>query len=193
VNIFGSVISFLFKPKPEIFKRFTKLIDLYKDKSTVKIVIQIRTGDASLGQQDINTSFAVDHFFDCAKQIDKFNSKPSKWILFSDSIDIRKAAKYIYGMKKVFTPTSASIEHAARAKTTNEGYANAAAEWWLMGEADYFVLSENSGFGKTAAARNFHTSPTNVYLISLKASKSPSCGKNDFASLARLNERWSGL
>jgi hypothetical protein len=108
-------------------------------------------------------------FFHCAKQIEDFvlaskekdpltNRKYSdaKWYLVTDSLPLRKLAVDKYGSDKLITNTRTRIEHSSKEssvcqgqeKSENvncevslEGFANAAAEWWLMSYSRYHVIT----------------------------------------------------
>jgi hypothetical protein len=192
-NIFGSVISYLFKPKSEIFENMGELVKLSKDTSIQKIAIQVRIGDSVMksGARRPFDITSVKQYFQCAEQIDIFSKKNSKWFLFTDSLDLRQAAIKMYG-SKIVTPTDAPIEHSADSGTSLKGFKRTAAEWWLLGEADYFIISESSGYGKTAAVRKMREPPTNIFMVSGRESK-VDCSENMYANLDRLKSTWSGL
>jgi hypothetical protein len=108
-------------------------------------------------------------YFHCAKQIEDFvlaskekdpltNQQYSnvKWYLVTDSLPLRKLAVDKYGSDKIVTNTRTKIEHSSKessvcqgqekSDTSNcevslEGFANAAAEWWLMSYSRYHVIT----------------------------------------------------
>ena len=161
--------------------------------ATINIAIHIRIGDSSFDSTtDHSSVHSHQNYFSCADEIEKkyinasrqFTSVPQPlisqppvfWHLFTDSLSLRNSAIKVYG-KKVIS-TLISPEHSSGAKqyrttdvpqrctskcVTNEGFENAVAEWWLMGEADFFVIGDNSGYGKSAAFRNYK--PNTVYTV----------------------------
>jgi hypothetical protein len=200
-NIFGNVISYLFRPVSELFEGFDILSNELKDNSTLKIAIQIRTGDRVFGglpnlhSRNLRENDNYQRFFSCAEQIDRFTKKESKWLLFTDSLELRNSAQQKYGSNKVITTTNFRVEHSADAKMTEASFRKVAAEWWLMGQADYFVISEYSGYGKTAAARTMVDSPKNIYMLdSHEGVTFPAdCNENSFASFEKLKSAWSSI
>ena len=200
-NIFGSIISFLFYPKPEIFNGLEKVALALKNNRMVNIIIQVRTGDSTLMYNKTAPPYDqfVD-FFKCAESIEKFSSKATKWFFFTDSVRLRKEAVEKIGNDKLYTTTDMEIEHSASTEVSKEGFQRSAAEWWLMGQGDYFVLSQYSGFGKTAAMRKIRSSPQNIYLLSSEQSsqrvnslKKGLCNQYSYSSIEKLKKSWSGI
>ncbi len=62
---------------------------------------------------------------------------------------------------KILTFINATLEHSAREHrcdgvncgVTRLGFQTAAAEWWTLAYSDYFVVTKDSGYGRSAAFR----------------------------------------
>lgn len=109
----------------------------------------------------------------------------------------------VYG-SKIVTSLTATLEHSAKessvckhgaagkrsslCEVSDGGFLAAAAEWWMLGYADYHVITRYSGYGRSGAFRTV-TSDT-VYTIHT----SPlSCDAQSFSPLDEIMYDWSGI
>ena len=72
---------------------------------------------------------------------------------------------------------------------SQEGFYAAAAEWWMLGYADYHVITVSSGFGRSGAFRAMQSD--RIYTI--YKDHPVSCSKNSFTQLEDLMYDWSGI
>mmetsp|Transcript_20532 Transcript_20532/g.28296 ORF Transcript_20532/g.28296 Transcript_20532/m.28296 type:complete len:339 (+) Transcript_20532:501-1517(+) len=204
---------------------FMQMTDFSQTGNFLKIAIQIRVGDV-VWSEDMNHSIDIYNYapyFSCAKQIEYFVQKErlsqgnvfpfqSLWYVVTDSLPLRRS------IRQAFSPLSKSrvvlvdealvVEHSAKETsvckpncgahpTVSEvGFQTAAAEWWMMGYADYHVITESSGFGRTAAMRAMRSQ--SIYTIppyDTKKGKQTKvrCGPHDFTTLQKLSTDWSGI
>ena len=206
-NAYSCIVNFLLQPKPEIFQGITDIHDqiVHRDESVVMIGLHIRKGDNYLDiERAKNISQILGRFpphYRCASTLEKQilaqnSSKKVMWYLLSDSIALRRIAKRFFGPKLV---TSLDlIEHSAKGtrdcepyesqcRVTERGFQRAAAEWWLFGYMDYFVIGDMSGYGKSAAMRSLRT--RSIFMVT----KSTDCSPMSFSSPASMADSWSGL
>eukprot|EP01031_Cornospumella_fuschlensis_P033911 gene33911-41036_t len=204
---FGCIFDLLFRPKPEIFLRipdtFMQVMKLKENpKKHLLIGIQIRVGDHVFIQDSVKFE-EFQAFFDCARQIEKFTMPlgyvEAKWLLVTDSHSLRKDAVKKYG-DKVITSLNAKIEHTAKdycslagdCAVSTEGFETAAAEWWLLSMSSYFVISEYSGFGRSASMIGFKGRA--VYTIPpFLAKESVTCDRDSVTDIEDLPYAWSGV
>lgn len=169
--------------------------------------------DSSLEAQRVLQHY--DTFFSCALQIEQFvlHENPGKystvvWYLATESRAIRRAAVTQYG-DKIVTSLDSTLEHSSKeniicsdmnagagmehqqCKTVSaEGFAVAAAEWWMLGYADYHVITMSSGYGRSGAYRTL-THET-IYTID-KHKSFAECSRSAFTPLEDLMYNWSGI
>lgn len=183
------------------------------------IGIQIRTGDPTLARS-AEHHINLDHyhaFFDCARQIEAFamnstkssnNSSQtryssSKWFLVSDSIVLRQEAVKRFGADKILTSLQIPVEHSAKESSvckdgstgctvSNAGFEAATAEWWLFSFTRYQVISQYSGYGRSAGMLSMH--PNSIYTIPYKQmGRSVICNAASFTELGDMPYEWSGI
>eukprot|EP01038_Epipyxis_sp_PR26KG_P017036 gene17036-23418_t len=213
-NAFGCIVNYLIKPRVEIFHpiidQFLKITD--PNPKILKIGIQIRVGDWQFNKAD--QSINLNHFrsfFECAQQIENFAMKPSNdgtsnytsslWYFLSDSKQLRIAAKHKYG-DKIITNTDIITEHSAKESSVCSiegnnnctvsltGYTTAAAEWYTLGFADYFVITLYSGYGRSAGFRSLKRD--HIYTIK-NGNGDALCNEKSFTDLENLSFDWSGI
>ena len=63
------------------------------------------------------------------------------------------------------------------------------AEWWLMGEADYFIVTGKSGYGKSAGMRSLKRNV--IYMASPHLPID--CNTSSYSSLEEIKQIWSGI
>lgn len=208
-NIFGCSIQYLFKPKMEIFQPIQTELQLVSsniEANNLVIGIQIRVGDrtweSNRNQQDHYGDEGIlqkfHRFFDCATAIEslvgnEFNqSLHPVWLLNTDSKRLRHEAKEKWG-DKIISSLSAKVEHSAKEFCHTEechvsfkGFSTSMAEWWIFGYAHYFVVSEESGFGKTSAMRSLR--PSSIF------DPESNCNKlSDTLTPDGISDQWAGL
>lgn len=173
------------------------------------IGIHIRMGDAHHDKTHHVDVDSVGPFFQCAQEIEDWASKERKYskviyYLLTDSMKLRTSAIERYGIDKILTTLNHTIEHSAKEQSvcgdgadcsvSTLGYRTAAAEWWLLGLADYHVITKYSGFGRSAAFRGMKRD--NVYTINVNKRGDPqwtSCNNQSFTSLEDMSYDWSGI
>lgn len=207
---FGCIVNYLIKPKPEIFLPVVNQLHTMASLTSniLKIGIQIRTGDRTMGNSHRATADEYAGFFNCAKDIEHFalsaNPQYQKaiWYLVSDLKSVREDAVAKFGVDKVLTSVDIHIEHSSKEESackngncgnvTHNGFSAAAAEWWMFSMADYFVISEYSGFGRSAAMHSLRSS--SIYTIPWKKMRAGvSCTNESYTSLENLSYAWSGI
>jgi hypothetical protein len=212
---FGCLLNYFLQPKSEIFlpvyDQFMAMSSL--DPTVLKISIQIRTGDHTWNGGNVKGSAAdgrgwlesLERYFTCAQQIEDFvmKSNPGKynsviWYLTTESKSLRYAAVEKYGSKLV-TSVESTLEHSAKESSVCQGdaaactvkdvgFATAAAEWWMIGYAQYHVVTLNSGFGRSGGFRTY-TNDT-MYTLDNKAIQ---CNAGGFSDLEHIMYDWSGI
>lgn len=184
---------------------------------TLRISIHIRLDDLFLVNKNVSDSrfgkfwkrANVTRFFDCAKQIEAWALEDNctyrrdqvVWALFSDSEPVRKRAIEMYPDRIHVSQEKGLLAHFAEKCTHSniscgvskkDRIAFSLAEWYLISLGDYFVLTERSGFGSTAALRGFKGDsifviPTHVKPNGVK------CDRNDRVSFSKLSSKWAGI
>ncbi|KAK9840560.1 hypothetical protein WJX81_001282 [Elliptochloris bilobata] len=102
-TIFGCLFDYLFSPLPEVLRIFERELAVMRDTSTLKIAIQIRTGDEAMLARDMDDSEGAlskllwQHraYFMCAHQIQMeraVNGQKVVWLLVTDNEQLRHAA-----------------------------------------------------------------------------------------------------
>lgn len=192
---FGCAVDFLFHPKPEVIELIEPEIEILKKSENLSIGIHIRLGDHILHGKDDTDVHApnIINFFECAQQIEQFvlrvtSNKSVVWLLVSDSEQLRKHAKKIYG-SKLITRLHRKIEHSfghqytnTKAETSLEGFLEAVGEQWLLSLTDMHVVDRQSGYGTLAAYRNFQYGA--IFLIdSGHPDTRPQCRKEDSVTI----------
>lgn len=215
-SAFGCLVNFMMQPKKEIFLPIYDQFQVMSnpDPSILKISLQIRTGDhvwgsnAGSGEAEGKALLqSLDRFFSCAQQIEDFvlQDNPGKyksvlWYLATDSKLLRHAAVAHYGAKLV-TSVYSTLEHSAKESSvcppgqdsgactvSGGGFTTAAAEWWMLGYAEYHVVTLYSGYGRTGAYRTLSTD--RIYTIHQHAMQ---CTKSSYSDLEHLMYDWSGI
>ncbi len=215
-NAFGCIATYLLQPRLENFQlvpseMFMSMTD--PSDSVLKIAIQIRAGDWYLenSKHDIDIK-QYSAYFNCAKQIELFaladtndtktSYKSVIWYLVTDSLPLREATIKEYGStQKIITSLQSVIEHSSKEQNVcNEkdcsisevGVKTAAAEWWLMKFARYHVITEYSGYGRSAAMNSLHKN--SIYTIEHnKANRDVTCNLKTYTPLEDLPYYWSGI
>ncbi len=183
------------------------------------IAIQIRAGDSLLvhyPNYEIELDFFLP-FFTCAQQIEDFIIREDnhyryhqsvQWYLLTDSIPLRQQALNRFGSSKILTATDIVLEHSAKEasvcfgqgetcnlQVSEIGFQTAAAEWWLMSMASYFVVSKSSGFGRTAALHSARSN-NSIYTVKVGQNYDPEgikCDRDSYTRFEQLASDWSGI
>ena len=71
---------------------------------------------------------------------------------------------------------------------SSNGFTNAAAEWWMLGYADYHVITQASGFGRSGAYRTLNAE--RIYTVHRTPKQ---CGVNDFTRHLNMATDWAGI
>lgn len=206
-NTFGCLTNYLLKPKEEIFAPVHKIASKMLDPnpSILKIAIQIRVGDWALAKESHSINIhQYRGYFHCAEQIEAFAKQKKEyseviWYLASDSLPLREAAVKHYGIK-VLTQTNGTLEHSAKESSvcavgnncavSEVGFRMAAAEWWLLGLANYYVITRYSGYGRTAGFRSLNKD--SIYTIH-NSKALITCSNTTFSDLETMSFDWAGI
>lgn len=187
---YGCMFNFLFDILPTVRDMFAREISIMEDSSSIKIGIQIRTGDETLNHQRLSVEDPSEaeavvvlgkhaEIFRCADAIErriiKGSNKPIVWFLLSDSVLLRKSAIVIYG-SKILTNLE-GIQNLKHLRTYGGGggapaMMYAAGEHWLFSRADYHVF-KTGAFGKSAALASLKWDFYYVPYLGCKPSNAP--------------------
>lgn len=123
------------------------------------------------------------------------------WYLVSDALPIRRAAKERYGEKVLTRTGDEDGEQLTLGHTTWGGadgkqdvFVSAAGENWLFGMADYHIISQLSGFGRTGAVRSMRWK--NIWTMDDKQLEVPhSCANDAYTTLQQIQGGmgWYGI
>lgn len=204
---FGCITHYLLAPKPEIFLPVLPQLRILRGNERVlKIGLQIRSGDRMMMSPHHQVdSGEYSAFFSCAEQIEQFALKDGKydsavWFLVTDMKSIRESAVKKYGESKIVTSLQVSIEHSSKEVSvcqncdpvSHHGFTGAAAEWYMLSMADYFVVSRYSGFGRSAGMLSMR--PNSIYTVINGKEKAPiTCNSQSFSDLETISYEWSGI
>lgn len=159
---------FLCSPVAAIQQYYAKYWEALREPGVLKIGIQIRLGDgvfrgADKEQPPEETLKVGADWFECAKHLEKAYAAPGQkvvWYLNSDSQQVRKAAKAVYG-DKLITDDELMMTH----PDCHQGKEKSACEQAAMDSAlqhslgamltfsmtDYHIITKSSGFGRLGA------------------------------------------
>lgn len=73
------------------------------------------------------------------------------------------------------------------------GFVTAAAEWWMLSFADFFVVSDNSGFGRTAAFHSLKHSKDHPVIYAMMSDSVANCSKDSYTPMEKLASAWSNI
>lgn len=208
-NSFGCMMKYLFRIKEsgcdEICQGIRKEMKAAGDNNVAVIGIQVRVGDASMDGEDKTTLERGAPHFKCAQDIaDELYEKTGKksiFYLISDSISLITAAKGHYGdrlladnatrpMHTALCRDCHTKEHKTRLiqHTTNQVF--------LFSDADYHVVTTDSGFGMMAAWMNSEPITGRIFRVS---GNEPVCRggggsyKHVITDPRELAKGWSGI
>ena len=187
---YGCMFNFLFDILPVVREMFARELAIMEDDSTIKIGIQIRTGDETLNHQQLSIEDPSEaeaavvlgehaEIFRCAEGVEEkvrsVSNKKIVWLLLSDSVLLRKSALVVYG-SKVLTNLE-GIENLRHLRSYGGGggaaaMMYAAGEHWLFSRADYHVF-ETGAFGKSAALASLKWNFYYVPYLGCKPSNAP--------------------
>ena len=160
---YGCALEYLFTPSLAVKEHFhSEIMTMTGD--SMKIGIQVRLGDGYLKggvfeeQRHAEATLeAVQHFFECAQQLQATFRQPGQpvvWLLLSDSLDIRSLTKMTYGDKVLVKLDEPSHVAGMSGQEQDQAMIAAVGEHWLFGLCDYHVISSIGGFGRSAALRS---------------------------------------
>ena len=190
---------------PDLFDGISDIRDMImsRNSSTVMIGIHVRKGDSSFSANlTTNTTIKLPSHFRCAESLEKKflssydDTKRFIWYLLSDSPTVRVQAKKLYGSKLM--TSFDNIEHTSnglhecdslktRCAVSEQGFRRAAAEWWLFGHMDFFIIGENTGYGKSAAMRSLRAK--SIFMVS----DNNDCAPDKYTPVNEMAGQWSGL
>ena len=183
---FHCAMQILFRPNEHVLELIYKAYEIALRSSTT-IGIHVRTGDDAFLQASSKNSTPIlplwIHFFDCADSLERQLSglKIIKWILITDSSQLRQEASATYG-SKIVTDEKADIRHSANDRNRENsswGLKIAFGEHYVLSRTTYQILSKNSGFGRTAALNSIQTN---------KIFFPPACNLDDAVTLSDLSK-----
>ena len=182
---YGCMYAFLFQVLPATKELLVRELAAMEDPESIKIGIQIRTGDDTMTNQTLEDPTLEeaeealsphDVTFQCAKEIESritmASSEPKKvvWYLLTDSVRLRKSALAIYGTK-ILTNLEGikDLKHIRKDRGGGGAAAMmyAAGEHWLYSLADYHVFG-HGGFGRSAAVASLKWGYHNVLVSGCK-------------------------
>lgn len=197
---FGCSLRYHFQPRADIFVPLLPSLEALMLPSTMKIAIHIRTHDGVLVY---GNRIVFDHYlpyFKCAEQIESFaNQKSQKfiWIFYTDSVELRGMVLDKFGADKVRVAMDVPVEHSAKEMVcplqtcvTKSGFNIAAAEWWSLGLADYFVVGIQGGYGKSGVMRTGRLNST--YLIYPEMPQKV-CTRKNYARTNEIKLAYAGI
>eukprot|EP00884_Botryococcus_braunii_P023637 jgi/Botrbrau1/9958/Bobra.0012s0053.1 len=202
---FGCIFQYLFRPIPTVLEMYRHDMKVLTDPVILKIGIQVRCGDHVFHENATHVgSSLLPRFlpmFQCAEDIEKTKLIPgqrSKWVLISDSLDLRLAAIERFG-DKIVTWTGTKPMHTSHDVSHSSDYNHSVAilqnivgEHWVFGLTDYQIITEYSGVGRTAALRSLKS--TTIYSFNAYESRNYSpggCGDNKFKPVFNVLEDYS--
>jgi hypothetical protein len=170
---------FLCSPVSAIQQYYKKYWDALQEPGVLKIGIQIRLGDGVFKgaekEQDAEETLRVGaEWFECAKRLEKAYAAPGQkvvWYLNSDSQQVRKAAKAVYG-DKVITDDELKMTHpdchqdqpysnlnssssnsstACHQAAMDEALQHSLGAMLTFSMTDYHIITKASGFGQLGA------------------------------------------
>lgn len=189
---FGCAINFLFEPWPSTMRPYAAIINELSKPAVLAIGIQIRVGDHALANQDANIDVAKYHpFFDCAEAVELAHQvfgQRTYWLLITDSLQLRRYAANRYP-GKVLTETYADISHVGVKTATANGMRMAAADNWILALCQHFIISQWSGFGRTAVARSLTWGDVHI-LNTLERSITKTCNASTKVTYRQLASQY---
>jgi len=175
---FGCAMHFLFTPRletlaiaketwqeiwPYVSERKRKLVphsadfDNSKYATELLIGVQVRLGDFVFKSNSARckTAFDQDAFtrsiFKCADYLSDSINVPTKFLLITDCVDIRWAAKEYYGDRLItYLSGDTEVGHVERTRSL-ETLRLATSELWLFSMTDYQIITRDSSFGRVGA------------------------------------------
>ncbi|TFJ81195.1 hypothetical protein NSK_007463 [Nannochloropsis salina CCMP1776] len=174
-----------------------------KPENVLRIGIQIRVGDRVYRSHTDDVQFE-DYmpYFDCARTIErhKRTSETTKvvWYLVSDSQRLKEKALERFGPDLLVTSTQPNthvahtqpkdLEEADKIMT---GLGSAAADMLGLAESDYFVVTQNSGFGRIGALLSGRWN--HIWSLSSESNERLMCRPADYVRLEDMASTWSGV
>jgi len=175
---FGCAMHFLFSPRPETLavmketwqeiwpyiseRKRRKLLPLLPEinnsqyATELLIGVQVRLGDWVFSNPDqCKTAFQQDDFtcsmFKCADYLSNSVNASTKFVLISDCVGIRWAAKEYYGDRLItYLSDLTEVSHVEQNRSL-ETLRLAASELWLFSMTDYQIITRDSSFGRVGA------------------------------------------
>ena len=182
---FGCMYAFLFEILPAAREMLAHEIAAMEDPDSIKIGIQIRTGDDTMTNQILGEPTLEEAetalnphavTFQCAvaleAQVLAASTEPKKvvWFLLTDSVRLRKSAIAKYGSKVLTNLDGVKNLKHIREDRGGGGTAAmmyAAGEHWLYSLADYHIFGHGS-FGRSAAVASLKWGFYNVLVSGCK-------------------------
>ncbi|KAJ3167393.1 hypothetical protein HDU88_002315 [Geranomyces variabilis] len=202
---FRCVFNYLFHPRSNVEALMAPLRAEIHQPGTLVIGIQIRLGDRSFSEGPVGPVDQYDPYFHCARDIQLSRAVPGQrvvWYLITDSMQLRHHAKLKFGTLLI-TDLENEATHSALScvetgneasescidKKGNNPLDTAFADMLLFSEADFHVITKNSGFGQQGAWMHRHTA-RHIYVVDGQPRK---CGIWDADPLEDVASNWSGL
>jgi hypothetical protein len=174
--------------------------------AALRIGIQIRFGDATMGHQGGEQLQRARRFFQCAERIEAAHALPGQrvvWYLMSDSAVLRRAAPSIFGAK-LLTDADFSGVHtdckrnantsACTATAMGDALRHAVGSMLTFSLADYHVITARSGFGRAAAwLSGRRNNIFEVAAAAVPAGDEAPCDPLRPTSHTESSQRWSGI
>eukprot|EP00271_Cylindrocystis_brebissonii_P004218 TRINITY_DN15839_c0_g1_i2.p1 TRINITY_DN15839_c0_g1~~TRINITY_DN15839_c0_g1_i2.p1 ORF type:complete len:504 (-),score=25.03 TRINITY_DN15839_c0_g1_i2:420-1931(-) len=169
---FACAFDFLFRPNAAVRSRVADELAQLSEPDTLKIGVNVRTGDRSFAYDDETFVDAAVPYVHCAEEIEATRRKPGQrvvWYVISDSLKLRQYVKSSLGEKVVTNTETKSIHPmcselesfgvgscghgtAVEGETPREtALRDAAAQLLAFSCTRYQVLTKLSGFGRVGA------------------------------------------
>ena len=193
-NAFQCIFNYLFQPLPEVSELSRAQERTMSHHLTIGI--QIRTGDGAFDEsgdaaKDFGLLERYMHFFDCALEVENNNKLPNvpvQWLLMTDSVLLRQTARRVYG-SKIRLGTGLRPVHSSQHNM--DGLHGFLAEHRLLSLSDFFIITFESGIGRTAAFLSPNVA-SSVYILHTW-STGITCGKYNFSSYVEVSRGWSEI
>lgn len=192
-TVFGCIWNFLFRPTEDLFEPIAHLYSMLRNPKTLKIGIHLRLGDRYLVGRQPLTDREVQHYVStyckCAFDIERWaltdEYERAIWFVISDTPRVRDAIVKKFPTRAL-TYEGGTVQHLLYAG--QKGAYDAAREQWLFGMMDYYVLSSQSSFSKTASARGMKWN--NVFEMNQDTPTSRDCSLEAATPYSVLADTW---
>lgn len=125
--------------------------------------------------------------FDCGMRHSASDDAARQSTTSMDSSSDSARGSPVYGTPRPHGPGSQDLH--TTCPVSDEGFNTAAAEWWMLGYADYHVVTLSSGYGRAGAFRTGNRN--NIYTI--YRDQETLCDREGYTRQEQLIYDWSGI